>query len=74
MSQKSNCTNSFCYIVLSIYRDDGKDGLKFYTDPGYFFDLWRQEMLKDTERMMHDKGKRVSLLTNHLFEVVVLPW
>lgn len=68
MSQKSNCTNSFCYIVLSIYRDDGKDGLKFYTDPGYFFDLWRQEMLKDTERMMHDKGKRVSLLTNHLFE------
>ncbi|XP_054266227.1 actin-binding protein WASF3 isoform X2 [Macrosteles quadrilineatus] len=43
---------------LNSYRDDGKDGLKFYTDPGYFFDLWRQEMLKDTERMMHDKGKR----------------
>lgn len=61
LSQKSNCINSFFHIVLSIYRDDGKDGLKFYTDPGYFFDLWRQEMLKDTERMMHDKGKRVSL-------------
>lgn len=44
---------------LNCYREDGKDGLKFYTDPNYFFDLWRQEMLKDTERMMHDKGKKV---------------
>lgn len=43
---------------LNCYREDGKDGLKFYTDPNYFFDLWRQEMLKDTERMMHDKGKK----------------
>lgn len=43
---------------LNPYRDDGKDGLKFYTDPNYFFDLWRQEMLKDTERMMHDRGKK----------------
>ncbi|BES92776.1 Hypothetical protein motif [Nesidiocoris tenuis] len=43
---------------LNPYRDDGKDGLKFYTDPDYFFDLWRQEMIKDTERMMHDRGKK----------------
>lgn len=43
---------------LNVYRDDGKDGLKFYTDPNYFFELWRQEMLKDTERMIHDKGKK----------------
>lgn len=43
---------------LNPYREDGKDGLKFYTDPKYFFDLWRQEMLKDTERIMHDKGKK----------------
>lgn len=41
-------------------REDGKDGLKFYTDPTYFFELWRQEMLKDTERAMHDRGKKVS--------------
>ncbi|XP_022244140.1 wiskott-Aldrich syndrome protein family member 2-like [Limulus polyphemus] len=43
---------------LNPYREDGKDGLKFYTDPNYFFDLWRQEMLKDTERIMLDKGKK----------------
>ncbi|GFQ70392.1 wiskott-Aldrich syndrome protein family member 3 [Trichonephila clavata] len=45
---------------LNPYREDGKDGLKFYTDPNYFFDLWKQEMLKDTEKMMHDRGKKVS--------------
>lgn len=45
---------------LNCYRDDGKDGLKFYTDPNYFFELWRQEMLKDTERFLHDKGKKVN--------------
>uniref|UniRef100_A0A336LSH9 Wiskott-Aldrich syndrome protein family member n=1 Tax=Culicoides sonorensis TaxID=179676 RepID=A0A336LSH9_CULSO len=40
---------------LNCYRDDGKDGLKFYTDPNYFFELWRQEMLKDTERVKQDR-------------------
>lgn len=49
------------FVDFFIYREDGKDGLKFYTDPNYFFDLWRQEMLKDTERMMHDRGKKVSI-------------
>ncbi|GFY63093.1 wiskott-Aldrich syndrome protein family member 3 [Trichonephila inaurata madagascariensis] len=43
---------------LNPYREDGRDGLKFYTDPNYFFDLWRQEMLKDTEKLIHDKGKK----------------
>lgn len=43
---------------LNCYRDDGKDGVKFYTDPNYFFELWRQEMLIDTERMMHDRNKK----------------
>lgn len=42
-----------------IFREDGKDGLKFYTDPNYFFDLWSQEMLKDTEKKLHDRGKKV---------------
>lgn len=52
---------------LNPYREDGKDGVKFYTDPTYFFELWRQEMLKDTERMMHDRGKKHPTKTgNHL--------
>lgn len=43
---------------LNCYRDDGKDGLKFYTDPNYFFELWKEEILKDTERVINDKGKK----------------
>ncbi|XP_013410911.1 wiskott-Aldrich syndrome protein family member 2 isoform X2 [Lingula anatina] len=35
---------------LNIYREDGKDSMKFYTDPSYFFELWLQEMQKDTEQ------------------------
>ncbi|XP_015790088.1 wiskott-Aldrich syndrome protein family member 3 isoform X1 [Tetranychus urticae] len=35
---------------LNAYRDDGKDGLKFYTDPNYFFELWAKEMLEVTEK------------------------
>ncbi len=50
--------------ALFRFREDGKDGLKFYTDPNYFFELWRQEMLKDTERMMHDRGKKVRNLSH----------
>lgn len=33
---------------LDPYRDDGKDGLKFYTDPTYFFELWKRDMMKET--------------------------
>ena len=31
-----------------IFRDDGKDGLKIYTDPDYFFNLWREAIQKET--------------------------
>ncbi|KYM92493.1 Wiskott-Aldrich syndrome protein family member 3 [Atta colombica] len=51
---------------LNIYREDGKDGLKFYTDPNYFFDLWSQEMLKDTEKKLHDRGKKPRFLSGDI--------
>ncbi|XP_045110647.1 wiskott-Aldrich syndrome protein family member 2-like isoform X6 [Portunus trituberculatus] len=46
---------------LNPYRDDGKDGLKFYTDPSYFFNLWREEMTQETERLKHDKKQKESM-------------
>ncbi|XP_074074083.1 actin-binding protein WASF2 [Macrotis lagotis] len=42
---------------LSPYRDDGKEALKFYTDPSYFFDLWKEKMLQDTKDIMKEKRK-----------------
>lgn len=44
---------------MNSYRDDNKDALKFYTDPTYFFELWCEEMRKETEKK---KKKRVSVL------------
>lgn len=41
--------------LLNKFRDDDKDSLKFYTDPNYFFELWREEVLKDTERAKQGK-------------------
>ncbi|XP_073420102.1 actin-binding protein WASF2 [Dendrobates tinctorius] len=43
--------------ILSPYRDDGKEALKFYTDSSYFFDLWREKMLQDTKDIMKEKRK-----------------
>ena len=37
--------------------DDGKEALKFYTDPSYFFDLWKEKMLQDTKDIMKEKRK-----------------
>ncbi|XP_015363275.1 PREDICTED: wiskott-Aldrich syndrome protein family member 3 [Diuraphis noxia] len=54
----SQCDKPPPLYKLNPYREDGKDGMKFYTDPDYFFNLWRLEMLKDTEKMMHDRGKK----------------
>lgn len=42
---------------LSPYRDDGKEALKFYTNPSYFFDLWKEKMLQDTKDIMKEKRK-----------------
>ncbi|XP_036377885.1 wiskott-Aldrich syndrome protein family member 3b [Megalops cyprinoides] len=44
--------------ILTPYRDDHKDGLKFYTDPSYFFDLWREKMLQDTEDKRKEKRRQ----------------
>lgn len=35
---------------MNLYREDGKDALKFYTDPTYFFELWREEMNKEPKK------------------------
>ncbi|XP_062841426.1 wiskott-Aldrich syndrome protein family member 3b [Trichomycterus rosablanca] len=44
--------------ILSPYRDDNKQGLKFYTDPSYFFDLWKEKMLQDTEDKRKEKRRQ----------------
>ncbi|XP_056260899.1 actin-binding protein WASF1 isoform X4 [Seriola aureovittata] len=44
--------------ILTPYRDDGKEGLKFYTNPSYFFDLWREKMLQDTEDKRKERRKQ----------------
>ncbi|EDO33524.1 predicted protein [Nematostella vectensis] len=40
---------------MNKYRDDDKDALKFYTDPTYFFELWCEEMKKETEKKKKKK-------------------
>uniref|UniRef100_A0A3B5BCB9 Wiskott-Aldrich syndrome protein family member n=1 Tax=Stegastes partitus TaxID=144197 RepID=A0A3B5BCB9_9TELE len=48
--------------ILSSYRDDHKEALKFYTDPSYFFDLWKEKMLQDTEDKRKEKRKQKLLV------------
>ncbi|KAI2650989.1 Wiskott-Aldrich syndrome protein family member 3 [Labeo rohita] len=38
--------------------DDKKDGLKFYTDPSYFFNLWKEKMLQATENKRKEKRRQ----------------
>ncbi|KAL3995714.1 dystroglycan 1 [Sarotherodon galilaeus] len=44
--------------ILTAYRDDKKDGLKFYTDPSYFFNLWKEKMLQATENKRKEKRRQ----------------
>lgn len=48
--------NTLLGVLFS--RDDGKEGLKFYTNPSYFFDLWKEKMLQDTEDKRKEKRKQ----------------
>lgn len=41
---------------LNPFRKDGKDCMKFYTDPEFFFNIWCNELMKDNETRL-EKGK-----------------
>lgn len=43
---------------MSPCRDDKKDALKFYTDPSYFFNLWKEKMLQATEDKRKEKRRQ----------------
>ncbi|XP_019119899.1 actin-binding protein WASF2 [Larimichthys crocea] len=58
---------------LSQYRDDGKEALKFYTDPSYFFDLWKEKMLQDTKDIMKEKRKHRKEKKDHLNQRTLNP-
>ncbi|VDP24307.1 unnamed protein product [Soboliphyme baturini] len=44
------------------FRNDSKRALKFYTDPDYFFELWRCEMLKVSETPKRPKSVSITCL------------
>ncbi|XP_034016063.1 wiskott-Aldrich syndrome protein family member 2 [Thalassophryne amazonica] len=58
---------------LNQYREDGKDALKFYTDPSYFFDLWKEKMLQDTKDIMKEKRKHRKEKKDHLNQRTLNP-
>lgn len=58
---------------LSQYRDDGKEALKFYTDPSYFFDLWKEKMLQDTKDIMKERRKHRKEKKDHLNQRTLNP-
>ena len=37
------------------YRDDNRDGLTFFTNPAYFFDLWRHQQDQQIENRKRKK-------------------
>ncbi|XP_058497021.1 actin-binding protein WASF3-like [Solea solea] len=43
--------------ILTPYRDDNKDALKFFTDSSYFFNLWKEKMLQATENKRKEKRR-----------------
>jgi len=59
----------YIFIDILYFRDDGKEGLKFYTNPSYFFDLWKEKMLQDTEDKRKEKRKQKVLQEIQKIEV-----
>ena len=43
---------------LHVFREDGKDSMKFYTDPTYFVELWVQEMDKQIQENKTELNKK----------------
>lgn len=43
---------------LQEYRDDGKICTKMYSDPDWFFQIWKDNMLKEAEKNMKKRVKK----------------
>ena len=41
-----------------MFREDGKDSMKFYTDPTYFVELWVKEMDKQIQENKTELNKK----------------
>lgn len=35
------------------------DCMKFYTDPNFFFELWKSDTLKASEKILRDRERKV---------------
>ncbi|XP_026184606.1 wiskott-Aldrich syndrome protein family member 3 [Mastacembelus armatus] len=44
--------------TLTSYREDSTDAMKFYSDTSYFFDLWKEKMLQDTEEKRKERRRQ----------------
>lgn len=45
-------------LFLCLNREDSIDAMKFYSDPSYFFDLWKEKMLQDTEDKRKERRRQ----------------
>uniref|UniRef100_H2V246 Wiskott-Aldrich syndrome protein family member n=1 Tax=Takifugu rubripes TaxID=31033 RepID=H2V246_TAKRU len=44
--------------TLTAYRQDSTDAMRFYSDPSYFFELWKEKMLRDTEDKRKERRRQ----------------
>ncbi|XP_058483666.1 actin-binding protein WASF3 isoform X2 [Solea solea] len=44
--------------ALTVFREDSIDAMKFYSDPLYFFVLWKEKMLQDTEEKRKERRRQ----------------
>lgn len=58
----------FCFV----FREDGKDSIKFYTDSHFFVDFWYAEMQKDIEQKKTEIKARKKRVSFSLFESTLL--
>ena len=56
---------------LNVFREDGKMSLKFYTNPSFFFELWKEEMNKELENKKRKKVCKAELFSNYPVKPIV---
>uniref|UniRef100_A0A183CH12 Farnesyl pyrophosphate synthase n=2 Tax=Globodera pallida TaxID=36090 RepID=A0A183CH12_GLOPA len=57
LEQYQNCDAPPQLNQLNPYREDEKEALCYYTDPSYFFELWRNEVLKECDGGLIEKKR-----------------
>ncbi len=59
------CLKNKIAVFLNLYRTDGTDSMKIYSDPSFFFNVWSNDIIATNANRKAEKNRNKVLKKNN---------